>query len=438
MNQQIRLSLALTLLALFVLGCSSSEVSLINEGAIDHRKFTAKIPAVGEEASTEGEFVLLKKYQDAGQARLEIRKNDSISIHLMQGMIEKLPRADDEGREIGEMAIVIKAFEMQEAKDLDFSAQAADSGRLVYYSDDVREGQVLNFSYLPIYGPITYKGNPIVLQIYIVEIKSTDQIRPMLGSLSQAGSTILPPASPTLTLLDTLGTTLLSSKKEDILFRYSMVLHPKGASEALPYPKLEVSNLIFVRQEDRQEPLGWENLSMDPNDGRIYLKKQQGKGPKQLFRDHTYLTMQIQKGFDPTNLDLAQNTYKKLHAHLTPETYRNVSEFERVVKNFMNDQYRLGLFGELRTQLVNLPDIDKKETSRRDRLAYNIITKLSSQIKKGRGNVSERDLDEMQIAYLLDEIKRQMPDRRHRVMVHRGNFRRNEKAIIRALSRSGL
>ena len=206
-------------LSLLLLGCSSSEVTFLNEGAVEHRKFSAKTNKAIKEGEKR-ESPLLKQYDTTNDSGVEIKENDSISIHLMQGMVDKLPFAEAEGNDIGEVAIVVKAQEMIETTDLDFSEKSADSGRLIFYSDDVSAKQVLNFSYLPVYGPITYHGNPVVIQIYIIEIKKSDlQVKPILSTLAQSGSTMLPPGSPTLSLLDNLGSTLLSSNKDNIIFK---------------------------------------------------------------------------------------------------------------------------------------------------------------------------------------------------------------------------
>ncbi len=48
---------------------------------------------------------------------------------------------------------------------------ATKKGRLIYYSDDVRSGgHLLNGSALPLYGPITYEGRPLVFELTILEL----------------------------------------------------------------------------------------------------------------------------------------------------------------------------------------------------------------------------------------------------------------------------
>jgi len=92
-------------------------------------------------------------------------------------------------------------------------------------SNDVEEGQFLNLTNMPIYGPITYNGYPIGIVISVIEIDANSaQISALLGTLASAGAMAYPPAAPVLPLLDSLGQSLLSSGTDDIEFRFTFAL----------------------------------------------------------------------------------------------------------------------------------------------------------------------------------------------------------------------
>ena len=94
-----------------------------------------------------------------------IETNNSISIHLRTAFLKDFEAIIGHPlrgfRPNGEIAIVVKAFEFGKGQDFKFGPDAVREGRLVFYSPDVDKGQVLNFNNLPVYGPITYEGNPI-------------------------------------------------------------------------------------------------------------------------------------------------------------------------------------------------------------------------------------------------------------------------------------
>jgi hypothetical protein len=226
----------------------------LNEGAINYRKSELR-----QEKSEL--LVLRKKYQPAADGEAAIRKHDSISIHLEQIYIKEfheIPafwRLESSKDTRGEIAIVVRAFELSKGQDLDFRSTAAESGRLIYYSDDVREKQFLNFSFLPVYGPITYRGNPVVLQIYILELDSeSEKLKPLLSTLAKVGSSLYAPASPVLSLVESLGGAFLSGNQDDVAFRYSLVLHPDQGYAGMDYPVLEAGHYVFIRKADRREP----------------------------------------------------------------------------------------------------------------------------------------------------------------------------------------
>lgn len=284
------------------------------------------------------DITLTKKFQRCSCDDCIIKANESISIHLQRTFIKDFPDITKRG----EIAIVVKAFELKKGQDIEFDNNIEESGRLVYFSDDVRKEQFLNFSYLPIYGPISYRGKPIVIQIYILELDETEdkKIKSLLSILAKAGATAYPPSSPILSLLDDLGAALLTGDTDDILFRYSMVLYPTGGFEQVPYPVLETGSYIFIRKEERSEPELWANIGYDPYAGCV-LDRNKGNPKTGYFwyRDETHLIFQIQKGFDSTDLDLANYTYKNFISKMNlVET--NKEEIKIIFNKYIDELFK--------------------------------------------------------------------------------------------------
>lgn len=392
------------LLGVGLLCCAAlSGCANLNEGAINYRRvhLTPKRPPL--EASTG--LALVQKYQRSAPDDGRIAKGDSISVHLSQAFIKDFYemaafwRFESEAELRGEIAVVVSAFELAEGKDLDFSPSAAESGRVVYYNDDVRKGQFLNFSYLPVYGPITYNGRPLVFQFYIIELDTgNEQLKPLLSSLAALGKTAYPPASPILSLLDTLGKAVLSGNKSDVIFRYSMVLHPDRGYVRAAYPVLEAGHYVFVRKEDRQAEEEWGPLTFDEQEGRLRLAKGQS------FRGDTYLVLDIQKGFDATNLDLAQNTYGNLLRKLGEATTRSVTEVKGIIDGFTSEQVRTRTFGELRGLAGDLGRLGREEADRARRLAEELVEGLARQLQEEASRRPET-LTADQIDYLLRQLR---------------------------------
>ena len=287
---------------------SLSACALSDTGAVDYRRGvlapqdTTEAPsgddgsaagtvtaASSEDPAADGRRVTLEwKYDGTAQERLKIEKNDSVTIRLMQGFIKDCTEGDfdptDGWGHNCEVAIVVNAFEMDgnAASDFDLTPEGVNKGRLVYFSNDVEENQFLNFSNMPVFGPITYNGGPIGLDIHIIEIEDqTEQTSALLSSLSSIGKTAYPPAAPVLTVLDALGTALLDAGTDDTDFRYSFVLDPNSSDDTLEYARLLVGNYVLVREDNRQAETPWDSLTIDQNEGRLYWKVNSSGGEGQ-------------------------------------------------------------------------------------------------------------------------------------------------------------
>jgi hypothetical protein len=220
--------------AVFVLaGCAAS-----NEGAVDYRKAEATMAVLppGKFSETEKDPLqplhLIRKNYASWDGDAALVKGDSITIRLRQSRITdciEIPNPFDDFIPNCEIAVVVHAFEFGKGEDFDFGPDAAKKGRIVFFSPDVRAGQTLNFDNMPIYGPITYNGGPIGLNIFVIEIDdSNEQFKALLNTIAKTGGTIYPPASPVLKVLDQIGTALLSGGTDDIELRYTIVLDPDG------------------------------------------------------------------------------------------------------------------------------------------------------------------------------------------------------------------
>ena len=259
-----------------------------------------------------------------------IEKNQSITIRLTQGYT----RHCTEGalnqlfggnfnstlkfKKNCDVAVVVSAFEMGNGKDFDFSPDGVKKGRLVYFSSDAEQKQFLNFNNMPIYGPITYNGGPIGLDIHIMEVDAdSKQMQAILGTLASFGKTAYPPAAPVLSVLDSLGKSLLEGAQDDTDFRYTMVFDPRGGRPS-PYAVLEAGAYAFVREENREADTPWFKLRYDENTGRLYYRDPAPNATQEqrLYRENTYLTLNIIKGLEAKGLDLQQNTFGAFRAKL--------------------------------------------------------------------------------------------------------------------------
>ncbi len=204
-------------------GCSSVH---LNTGETDYR--------IAEESTGN---LQIKYAGPTDQTKRLIGPDQSVSVSLLQVFIkdfseraERFAAAAGFGTVRGEIAVVARVFELKDGDTLDFRRSATKKGRLIFYSDDVRSGgHLLNGSALPLYGPITYEGRPLIFEITILELDvgEAEQVKSLLATLANLGAKAYPPASPVLSALDKLGEQLLSGARDDIEFRYYFALYPQ-------------------------------------------------------------------------------------------------------------------------------------------------------------------------------------------------------------------
>jgi hypothetical protein len=199
----------------------------------------------------------------------------------------------------GEIAIVANVFEDDGTATLDFGPAGLKAARVVFFSDDVDKGQFLNFHGLPLYGPLTYKGHPVVIDLYAVDLdRPGPQLRQMLENLAKIGSVAYPPGTPIAGALAQLAGTLIADDQDDKAYHHTLVQRPAGGVDDIPYSVLEAGHIVFVRSNQRINGIDWSQIALNPSAG-VLVKNGDGAcmvpNPASacLYRDNTYMVVEI-------------------------------------------------------------------------------------------------------------------------------------------------
>ncbi|MBL9032700.1 MAG: hypothetical protein JNM80_13475 [Phycisphaerae bacterium] len=311
-------------------GCASK-----NEGSVDHRVLSqGRTPcptACPESLASASKFI------DEPTKGSEILKDGSITITLetafiasFQELARPLLRGDAEPR--GEIAIVVNVKEL-DGNGISFAPTAAATGRVVYYNEDVRPrervsgsksgtepGQYLSIGGgLPVYGPVTWKGAPLLIEIHVIELDEDEasRSRELLKTLAGLGARAYPPASPALGVLESLGTALLQGPQNDTELSYHVVLHPFQVADSRSHSYLRAGDLVAVKRDHIRSglvsngpglgPIPWDDLRLDRSTKRLRLK---GSGDTLAdYRNHTYVVLNIRTGEDARYNDSQNELY---------------------------------------------------------------------------------------------------------------------------------
>lgn len=433
-------------------GCAIS-----NEGAIDYRKAELIKPASdAQKAVSTGPgsslndrplypAILERKDFEAKAGDAVIETMDKVSIHLRGGFLSGCndKPISNPVRMLGrsewwqinsivwkncEIAILFRAFEMSEGSDFNFKPGSHRDARLVYFSHDVQVNQFFNLHNLPVYGPLDYSGKPIGIEIFIIEVDIENrEMFSLLKSLAAIGAKAYAPADPVLGVMDKIGSTLMSSGTDDIEYRYTMVLDPSGGYKGVAYSTAEAGDYVFIRREDRTSEPEWSQLVLDHNTGRVWKKKDENND-YELYRDDTYMTVQIRRNAGTADVALAQNTYGAFRDALegreqtedqeqtqtnqtqTNQTQTRLTRLIEDLKQLVVHRERIKNFNraqKLYEDMVFLAKRSENEYLAKQaafelyKLLQDSIKKLNNKKKDGPSKLSRR-----QVKYLLEKLRR--------------------------------
>lgn len=402
----------------FCFGCA-----VTNEGGVDVRK--AELVALSADRPHFRKLVQKNVSLQKGQAAVFERNVDRLSLHLRTVFLAKLPEnpitpflthvpgTRKWGRETGEIAIVANVIEDKDGDGLEFTSDAMKTGRVVFYSDDVEQYQWLNMNNLPMYGPMTYRGAPVVFRLQILELDATsEQMKAMLGVLATVGSAAYPPASPVLGVLNTVGQSLVDNDQDDTEFRYTMVLDAQGGDPRINHFKLEPGNYVFVRMEDRAALIPWDELVLNENDGRLYELVDGKPGP--LFTDETYVVVEVNRNAGSIDIELQQNNFEALRDALRKEDKARAARIRNagaVLKDLILEQRSVVAFSEASDLLKKANEPDPPTSFERQQYARLFLEMIKDQLDANGKLKTDGSayLSEDQVDSLLRRMRRHFP-----------------------------
>lgn len=384
-----------------------------NEGAVDFRRaqpYDAASASKGLQSAAQGPLtpaLLVAKDIPSGSANSRIDKKDKVSIRLrdgfLQGCNERLRNPMRQFKKNCEVAILFKAFEFASGEDFNFKPGAEKDARLVYFSKDVQPGQFFNFHNLPVYGPLEYTGKPIGIDIWVLEIDSEDrQAAAVLRTLASIGAKAYAPAAPVLPVLDQLGSALLSSGTDDVELRYTMVLDPGSSYGGAAYSTTEAGDYVFIREGDRSNATDWPALRLDHNTGRVW--RQSGDGGTTLYRDNTYLTVQVLRNAGSEDVTLAQNTYGDFRAAIETEATERVTAlktFTDELENLARKRVHIRNFTRVQALYERMVARPATEAVAAKQDAFDLFVRLQDAIKAG----NDADLAPDQVDAMLAKLR---------------------------------
>lgn len=305
------------LLVFVCTGCTHVDV-----GQVDYR--VAEAPIVQKNCSSENMVCdplapadLKRRYLSSPLPELApFQSGDVYSIELEQMVIgERLLEGMVFGKEFGpalgdsaEIAILANVFEFSGADaenvrsfvngstDMIAGKNGPDSIKLIYYGDNVKYRQPLNFGNIPLHPRSEYAGRSVGVQLVVMEVDSeSGAVSALLSKLADFGKGALPGLPGAKDVIFDLGKSLFAGGSgDDKLLDYRFVLSYGSQSQDLPQANFAPGRYVILREQDRSVAIPWNRFEIDHNTGRLFYKAANGK-PGSEVRDRFYMTINIKR-----------------------------------------------------------------------------------------------------------------------------------------------
>lgn len=415
----------------------------LNEGSVDHRWAMAQVPPVkpaprqqgGEVPPSGSEATPPYTYQPASQPShadpshqspepmrsLEykffespgasaIKAGQPLTLTLETAFIRGFQEGFTDKR--GEFVVLANVRELGKGTTIAYGQEAEKGARVVYYTGDLRQheggqnGQFLSMVSLPLYGPITYEGTPVLVEMHAVEIDQaqSDTIKALLGGLAKAGQMIYPPASPALGILERVGSHMLAGAQNDKEFRNHPMLYPFRDGDGSTHSFLQEGDIVIVKRGNErfgllsfrgreESPIQWDHLRLNMSNKRLYTKTRDPNTFEE-YRDHTYFVINVTTQYPSVTEDVANALYENFGAFLKALKQKPEVPYEDTLKEMLRELQRLRRVSEAEGDLHKLASSAAgpiEKTFARDRLLDLLTREMTAVAEKRELSDDERE-----------------------------------------------
>lgn len=302
-----------------------------------------------------GATAVAEKYTKGSGGELVV--GDYVSISLKSGYITQFPESSlkrglnwvARSPVRGEVAILVDVTNNGLS-----GRETMKSGRVVFYSDDVYEGQMLNISFIPVYGPVKYEGQPLGLSVRVLELDNADnaQIKGVLDAIASVGAASTTAGSPLLTnSMKDIGDALVKSNADDTFGAFDAMFLGAGKDFGSTAPELKIGDYVLIRKEDRMEGIDWKYYCYNEARGMLQMRGELNRSSCNTVNrqpDFSYIVFSVSRnvGVHDMTPELKVNELlEELKA--TP----SASQMRKVANNAVRDVIRSATMSRVRDSL---------------------------------------------------------------------------------------
>lgn len=235
-------------------------------------------------------------------APLKVNNGDKLQVFLRTASMNTLRGWG----KYGEVAILLNGATNQKVAP----ASNTDYGRLVFYSERVKESVGINASFIP--GIVVEKidGGTFLLSITVVEFdsKNSPVLKSLLSGLSSIATLAGGPATALASqVLSSLGNNFVAASSESSRTLFHRIGFAVGNAEPkIRQPILREGDLVVVTKKDGS-PINWERIFYNHRNGQLYTSGNCATGTE-ANAEYSSIVLTLRRGVARTSNDLAQET----------------------------------------------------------------------------------------------------------------------------------
>ena len=287
-------------LSLAQAGNGSDHAGHMSEGPSDYRY--ASTSGSGSPTVTCTRFETKYVSDHVLDAKLKVHNGDKLQVFLRTASMNTLRGWG----KYGEVAILLNGATNQKV----VPANNTDYGRLVFYSERVKESVGINASFVPGIVVERIDGGTFLLSVTVVEFdsKGSPVLKSLLSGLSSvamlAGGPATALASQVLTSLGNNFVTATSEGSRTLFHRIGFAVG--NAEPKIRQPILREGDLVVVTKKDGTS-VSWDRIFYNHRNGQLYLSPD-CTNATEANAEYSYIVLTLRRGVARTSDELAQET----------------------------------------------------------------------------------------------------------------------------------
>lgn len=188
--------------------------------------------------------------------------------------------------------VLARVMKLGNESDFLFTPTPVSSARVVYFSGRAMNssiGQFAYFSNMPIYGPTSYSGEPLIVDVEMILLEEPGQ-ELLLETLASLGAHSYDENASIVELLEALGNSVAQGNNNEVILRLATIFRPNPGYEMRDFSLTRSGRYVVLARDSADIP----SLEFDDETSRLYIPKSRRlRLGRTIFTDSSYFVLEV-------------------------------------------------------------------------------------------------------------------------------------------------